>query len=348
VTPARRSRWRDPRVWFGVGITVLFLWLALRDVPFAEVGRAIARANWLLLVGLSVPCYGALVWLRALRWRHLTDPIQPIGVVPLARAVSVGFLANNIFPLRMGEVARCWYLSRETGASAAALFGTVILERIVDTISVIVLVGLVVGFWGGSGDGTLTRGALLLLPVALLPILFLALLKAAPERAIGLARFVLRPAPRLAAFAERMLRRFNEGLGALRGGRHLLWIAFHSATIWLVLSTFTIVAAFLALDIDLGAPSRVLGAAWMTQAAIGVAVALPSAPGFFGLFHFACRVALVRFGVGVEIAVAAGTLIHAMMWLTLTGMGLVVLRVRHTSLGEIDEATGDPPGPAAP
>ena len=51
-------------------------------------------------------------------------------------------MANNIFPLRMGEVVRSWYLARETGASAAALFGTVILERVIDTVTVIVL-----AFW---------------------------------------------------------------------------------------------------------------------------------------------------------------------------------------------------------
>ena len=62
----------------------------------------------------------------------------------------------------------------------------------------------------------------------------------------------------------------------------------------------------LALGIDLGSPLQMLAAAWTTQAAVGVAVALPSAPGFFGLYHFACKVALLRFGVAPETAVAAG------------------------------------------
>jgi hypothetical protein len=320
-------------------VTVLFVWLTLRDVRFGEVGRTIAQANWLVLFGISIPCYLLLVWFRALRWRYLTDPIQPIETAPLVRAVSVGFMANNIFPLRMGEVVRPWYLARETGASAAALFGTVILERVIDTVSVIVLVLIVIAGWGGGGEGDLARGALLLLPVALLPIAFLGLLRAAPDRVIGISSVLLRPFPaRIAAFAERMLRHFADGLGALSGGRHLVWIALHSAIIWLVLSTLPIVAAFLALDMDLGSPMQVLGAAWTTQAAVGVAVALPSAPGFFGIFHGACKIALLRFGVGAETAVAAGTLIHGVMWLTLTGLGLAVLRLRRTSLVEIDQA----------
>ena len=59
-----------------------------------------------------------------------------------------------------------------------------------------------------------------------------------------------------------------------------------------------IVASFLALDLDLGTPARMIEAAWTTQAVVGVAVALPSAPGFFGIFPAACRLALVGFSQG--------------------------------------------------
>jgi len=312
---------------------------------FRAVARAIARADWLVLFGISIPSYLLLVWFRALRWRHLTDPIQPIETAPLVRAVAVGFMANNIFPLRMGEVVRSWYLARETGASAAALFGTVILERVIDTVSVIVLILIVIAGWGGGSEGVLAERALLLLPVALLPIAFLGALRAAPDRVVELVLALLRPFPaRIAAFAERMLRHFAEGLGALSGGRHLVWIALHSAIIWSVFSTIPIAAAFLALDMDLGSPLRGLGAAWTTQAAIGVAVAAPSSPGFFGPFQWACKLALTRFGVGAETALAAGILINAVMWLTLTGLGLAVLRLRRTSLGELDQAAGGSPG----
>lgn len=318
-------------------MTVFFLWLTLRDVPFVEVGRVIAGANWWLLVGLSVPLYLALVWLRALRWGHLTDPIQPFSRASLSRAVAVGFMANNVFPLRMGEVVRSWYLARESRSSAASIFGTVILERIIDTICVLALVGIVITWQGAGEDGSLARGAILLLPVALLPIAGLLLLKAAPELVVRVAATLLRPVPRLAGVSERLIRRFHEGLGALRGGRHLFWIAFQSALIWLLISPATILVGFLALGIDLGSAAEMIEASWVTQAAVGVAVALPSAPGFFGLFHLACKIALLRFGVAPETAVAAGTLIHAMMWVTLTSLGLLVLRARHTSLGEVDE-----------
>jgi len=336
-----RARLRDPRVWLGIGVTLLFGWLALRDVDLAEVRRAMATAEWGVLLGLSLPSYALLVWLRAARWRHLTDPIRPMPLAALARATAVGFMANNLFPLRMGEVVRSWILARETRTSAAAVFGTIVLERVLDAVAVLLLVTLVILLRGG-GDAELERGALLLLPVALLPLVGLALLKAMPERILAVAGFVLRPVPRLAALAERLLSRFHEGLGALSGGAHLLWLALYTAGIWLVASSLPILAVFLAMDLPLGGPRELVVAAWTTQAAVGVAVALPSAPGFFGLFHMACRFALVGLGVAPAAAVAAGTLLHGVMWVTLTAAGLLVLRVRHTSLGEVDEAAEAP------
>lgn len=318
------------------------VWLALRGVPFRQVGRELADARWGVLLALSVPSYLLLIWVRALRWRYLTDPIRPLGNAPLARANAVGFMANNLFPLRMGEFVRSWYLARETGVSAAAVFGTVVLERVIDTVAVLALVLLVIPLRSGAPDEGLERGALLLVPFAILPVLGLWALRRWPARVERIAAWALRPFPaRTAARAGRLIHRFGEGLGALRGGRHLWWIAVHSAVIWLGISVVPIVAAFLALGIEM-APGQAVVAAWTTQAAIGVAVALPSAPGFFGIFHYACRLALVRFGVAPETAVAAGTLIHSVMWLTLTLLGLAVLRLRRTSLAELDRAAGGP------
>jgi uncharacterized protein (TIRG00374 family) len=322
----------------------------LRDVDFTLVGRTIADANWMLLVGLSVPSYLVGVYLRALRWRHLTDPIQPMQTLPLFRAVAVGFLANNIFPLRMGEVIRSLFLSREVGAPPAAVFGTVVLERVIDTVTVIALAALVLNLHRVSDDGFLARGAILLIPIALAPLVGLVCLRVAPDRIIAIAAWLLRPFPaRLAEYLTGALGRFADGLGALRGGTHLFWIAFHSLMIWLVFSTIPMLAGFWAVGIDMGSPFETLVAAWMTLAAVGMAVAIPSAPGFFGTYHAACKLALEPFGVASETAVALGTLLHGTFWVTLTLLGLAVLRSGSTSLRGLDPAT-DPPEepPAAP
>jgi hypothetical protein len=318
---------------------------ALRDVELSAVAREFARADLLLLFGLSIPAYLAVVWLRALRWRHLTDPIQVMPRGALFRAVAVGFMANNVFPLRMGEFVRSWYLGRECGVPPAAVFGTVILERVIDTVMVIALALTMVSLVGADDGGTWQRGLLWLLPVAAVPLGGLFWLRAAPGPAVAFARAVTRPLPaRLQELLLAQLDRFQEGLGALRGGTHLFWIGFHTLSIWLVASTIPMIAGFWALDVDFGSAWETLQAGWMTLAAVGIAVALPSAPGFFGLYHSACRLVLERFGMAPEIAVALGTLLHAVFWLSLTGLGFGVLRLRHTPLEELARAaTGDAP-----
>lgn len=166
-------------------------------------------------------------------------------------------------------------------------------------------------------------------------------LRLAPQRALSLASLVLRPLPaRLRAPLLRQLQSFSRGLEALRGGGHLFWIGSHSLLLWLIASAVPLLAGFLALGIDLGSTGRMIAASWATLAAIGIAVALPSAPGFFGVYHSACRLVLERFGIPAEMALALGTLMHAVFWFTLTGLGLAVARSRHTSLGELDEAAG--------
>ena len=111
---------------------VIAIWFALRDVDLDDVAEEFRRAHWGVLLGISVPAYLVAVWLRALRWRHLTDAIQPMPRAALFRAVAVGFMANNMFPLRIGELVRVGYLARETRAPTAAVLATVVLERVIE------------------------------------------------------------------------------------------------------------------------------------------------------------------------------------------------------------------------
>jgi hypothetical protein len=291
-----------------------------------------------VLIGVSVPAYLAGVWLRAVRWRLLTDSIRPMPRAALFRAVAVGFMANNLFPLRIGELVRVGQLARETRTPVAAVLATVVLERVIDGLSVLAMALAAMALAGGE-TAAFRRGIVWLAPVALVPLAMLGWLRAAPDSALGFAALLLRPVPvRMAEWAVYQLRGFAAGLGGLRGGAHLARIAIQSAAIWLVAATLPILAAIWAVDLDLGGPVRTLAAAWMTLAALGAAVALPAAPGFFGLYHSACRVALEQFGASAESALAIGTLCHAVFWVTLTGLGALVLRLRHTHLRDLQSS----------
>jgi uncharacterized protein (TIRG00374 family) len=334
------ARWRDPRLWLGFAVTVGAAAFALRGVDLAAVGREFQRADLWWLILPSVPAYTAVMWLRGLRWRQLTNPIRPLPRMALSRATAVGFLANNVLPLRVGEVLRTLLLARQHRLPPAAVLGTVVIERVIDSWMVISL--LVGALWlAGDAGGAWQRGAVWLLAIACLPALGLGWLRLAPQQVRRVVGVPLRLFPvRVQQLVLAQLDRVDEGLGALRGGRHLFWIGWHTLTIWLVASAIPILAGFRSLGLEFPSAQAELAAGWVTLGALALAVALPSAPGFFGVYHSACRLALERFGFPAETAVAAGTLLHAVFWLTTSGLGLLALRGAGTRLGDLDPDAG--------
>jgi len=341
---------RNWRLWLGFAVTVLCLGLVLRKVSFAELWDAFTRADLFLLAAISFPAHVAALYVRALRWRHLTDAVQPIGRGPLFRATAVGLMANNIFPLRVGELVRVWYLAREVKGHSAAILGTVILERVIDSLVIVGLAAVLLAIYGSQVFGS---GAELLLVSVLAGFLLMlgliASLRFAPHTIARLARAVTRPVlrERVADRLEEIVQRLSQGMGSLRGGMHLFWIAFHSVLLWLVLAVLPFWGGLLALGVDLGSFSRALAASYTTLVLVGVFISVPSAPGFFGPYHYACLQALSRFGVEDAMAVALGTLVHACFWLVVTGTGIFVLQRRHTSWREIEAAAASADGKAA-
>ncbi len=345
--PVRRGSWlRDWRFWLGLSITLLCVWYMLSAVPLQEVREALASANIAILLAISVPAYVLSLWVRALRWRHLTNPIASIGRGALFRAAAVGFMVNNLLPLRVGELVRSIQLARETGTSTVAIFGTVVLERVADTVSLLLLASAALAWMGGEADrdGVLAQGARLIIPVALVPVLGLVVLRVAPEPFMRLLRLACRPLSETTATRiESTARRFTHGLAALSGGSHLFWIGLHSAVLWLILLTAPVVAGLLAFRIDLGSPMELLGISWIVLGATGVAVAIPSAPGFFGPYQLAFKEVLERFGVDPATALAIGLLVWVVFWVTFVVQGFIALRMGRLSLREILSPAGKDP-----
>jgi len=340
-------RSRRALMWaLGLSVTGVCLWLALRDVPLREVGQVLGRTRWPVLLLLAVPAQIAAIVLRARRWRHLTDVIQPIPVFALFRATSIGFMANNLLPGRAGEVVRAWVLARETGASGAGILGTVVLERVIDSVTFLGLASVVlwVGGTHALGGGAMAGAAASLMIALILPVAVLVWLRVAPEQALRfLHRMLTLVLPsRLSERVEGLLQRFAEGLGSLRGGRHLFWVMFDSVVLWAVVSVIPFYAGVVALGIQLGSPLRTLAAGYVTLAAVGLAVAVPAAPGFFGTFHLACKEALGVFGVPDSTAFAMAVLVHGTFWVTVTGLGLVLLPFGRAGLrAGLDAASSD-------
>jgi uncharacterized protein (TIRG00374 family) len=325
--PARRGRSAfvyDWRVWLGLAVTGLALWWTLRDVALADLLASLAGADP-LWIALIVPCQWLGLWVRALRWRHLAAPIasEPLPIGALYRATAIGFLAINLFPLRIGELVRPWVLARETDVRGSAALGTLVLERAIDFTVLAAIGAAVLSAHTRALPGWVSGGAIAFAVLSAIPFVLVLALRRDPDRMIErLTRLARHLPPSVAERAVDVVAELCRGLVALEGARSIGWVLVHSLVLWGLVIAAPFALGLLAFGIELSA-SRAVLATYTALVFTALAVAAPSAPGFVGVYHFACRESLALFGVSSATAVAYGTALHLAYWFPVTCFGLL-------------------------
>jgi glycosyltransferase 2 family protein len=332
-----RRHWGKALV--GILITGVALWWALKDVTFSDVWANIRVGNlWLLTASILVATSGFVI--RALRWKILLTPVKADTTLrSRVGAVAIGFMANNILPARVGEFARAYAFSRLEPVSASAAFGTLVVERFMD--GLILLLFLVIpvflpGFPTGGALSTGTGGTLLRAGVVAVTIVLIALIIMAvwPRAFVRGAEWVAGFLPdAVARPIVGGLESFLQSVAIVRDPKLLTlgfaWSLFfwtwHGVSFWL---------GMLAFGIDTGFVSAIF-----TEAVVGFGVALPSAPGFFGTFHFAANVALSDvYGVPEAQSLAFAFGYHFGGWVPITLIGLWYAWKLGISIGDVGAA----------
>jgi hypothetical protein len=323
----------------GFLLTVFLLWFVLKDVDFASVLANIATGDMLLLsASVFVATFGFVI--RAVRWRVLLLPVLPASRMRSRfAAVAIGFMANNILPARIGEFARPYALSRLEPVSITAAFGSLVVERFMD--GVILLIFLVIPVFTPffpdvaavfeGGGLAIFQGAVALVLGVLVVLVLMATL---PKQFLAAARVALKVLPEVWSLrATQLLEGLLQSMAIMREPRLLAlgfaWSLFfwtwHGLSFWL---------GMLAFDIDTGWLS-----AMFTEAVVGFGVALPSAPGFFGTFHASAHFALTTvYGVAEEQSLAFAFAYHFGGWIPITAIGLWFTWKLGFSLGDIGSA----------
>ncbi len=130
------KRWQ---FWLGVLISVGLMWLALRNLKLADAVAAAGSANyWWLIPGVAIYFVG--VWARAWRWHYLLKPLKPISTQTMFPIVTIGYMGNNIYPARAGELLRAYVLRRKEGVRVSASLATIVIERIFDGVVMLMFV----------------------------------------------------------------------------------------------------------------------------------------------------------------------------------------------------------------
>lgn len=313
------KRWQ---FWVGVVISAFFLYLALSNLKLSDLWNAIRNAQyWWLIPGVFVYFLG--VWVRAWRWHYLLRPLKKIPTSAMFPIVSIGYMGNNIYPARAGEVLRAVILKQRTDVPISSSLATILVERIYDGVVMLAFVFVNLGELsrlthnaglGGNLDiRTIAIGGSIVFFSALIVFLLCAMF---PKQTEKILYFFGQWLPE--NLREKILSiaiKFLSGLEALRSPIEALMIFFTTVIIWLletakywfVMHAFPFEVSFFAL--------------MLMNGVVNLATTLPSAPGYIGTFDTPGIAVLVAYGVSPEIAAAYTLVLHGALWFPITLLG---------------------------
>ena len=344
---ARQSAFRSPRVWIGIPVSLFFLYLAFRGQHPDEIRDAFSRVDWRFLPLALLLLYTGIA-IRTYRWHILLRPVRDIPTRDVFPVMIIGYAANNVLPLRAGELVRAWVLEQRYGVRKTAALATIAVERLFDGVTMLLFVGgaaTVVGLNAELRHVALVAAAIFAAAIA--GLVFLLVGGTLRER---LLRLVLGPLPdRLATRVERMAESFLAGLGVLTRRRDLALVAITSVIAWgFETSMYWMVARAFG---DPLAAAMTPAAALLTTAIANLATLVPSGPGYVGTFEAGVLLAVTgALGVGRGLALSYAVLLHVLLWLPVTVWGAIewwrlgIVGSRHISLAH---AVEDELSPAA-
>ncbi len=321
-------------MWQGFVVLLIFAVWAFLDYDFAPVASSLAEANW-ALIGLGMTLNVSLLYLRVFKWRFFLSAFKTFSFFNMSLAAFAAYTCNMVIPAKVGGAIQAWLLSKKEPISASSAFGTVVLTRVMDAITLSVI-GLLVfstmeipldksHYWESY------RNAGIIITVSLLSlIVFLFIFRNHKNIENGFKRLAIRFVPaRMQTSTEKVITLFWEGFEVLNQRRTLGIIVILNFTFWGLVATtiFIYIKAFGISDIPMTAPLFIL----LAQA---IGFMIPS-PGNIGPFHAATVVGLSFYGVVGELALSIAIIMHAAMFITNSLPGLIYLWIGNLKISAI-------------
>jgi uncharacterized protein (TIRG00374 family) len=311
--------------WLGLLISLVFVYWAVRGLDWVSFWQAVQSAEYgWLIPGVAVYLVG--LWVRAWRWHYLLRPIKPIPTRRMFPVVCIGYMGNNIYPARAGEVLRAVILKRKEGVPVSASLATVIVERIFDGVVMLSFVFLnlpelarINSDSGFVGDiQTLSVWGAGIFAFALVVFLLAAMFPRVTAQ-LG-SWFIQHLLPgRLHEKADGIMNKFLDGLASLRSPLNVLMVFLSSLVIWLletgkywfVMHAFNFSVPFFAL--------------MLMNGIVNLATTFPSAPGYVGTFDAPGIAVLIAYGVDKAAATGYTLVLHIALWFVPTALGAYYL-----------------------
>ena len=328
-----------------IGLTIALMAFFFRTADLASVWSEIRRAR----LDSVIAALGAIAVsyvVRVGRWQRLLAPIRAVGFAPAARATVIGFATTAVLPGRLGEVLRPYLLARRERLSASAALATIVLERLLDLATVVLLFGLFLIFFSGDLRQTdpqvlarLKAGGLVAAVGAGTLLTLLVVAARAPDRVARTVAQVERLLPhRIGEAVGRFGTSFSAGLGIARKPGRFLEAFVWSLPLWLCVSAS---AWFVCHAFGIALPP---GGSLLVMVFMVLGVAVPTPAGIGG-FHAAFQVGVTGFyGAPVDAAVGAALVLHAVSFGPVTLLGIVwMARDGLTIRSAVDLARGGRP-----
>lgn len=296
------------RATIGIAISVVALALVVRSVDLGAAWEVLGRAEpaWIALLLAFIVTD---VLLRAVRWRILLAPLADVSLRTTLGSLLVGYLANNVLPARLGEIVRSHDLGERAGVSRSMVLGTIVVERVVDTVVVVAIAAVAILVLSVRG----IVASAVLVGLAVTALLVVAIV-------VGIAAHRLPGADRLRVFLGRwprvrdVLRKLRAGLAIASDARTMAAAVVLSIGSWSC-TVLAFAAAAQAVGIE-----PTMGQAALLAAGTNLATAIPAAPGYVGTFELAAVTIAGSVGIAPEPALAFAVLVHATT-LLLTSVG---------------------------
>lgn len=302
--------------WGGIALSAVLIYWIVTKFDLVEAGRVIGQAElgWVIA---SAFVYGALFTLRGWRWAILLRPIKSVSAWHCFEVFTIGFMANNILPARLGDVARAYVLARQAKLPAASSFSSVMLERIFDGVTVVLFLNVVL-FVRPTDDEWINYVRVLSGAVFVGAIVVCGLIAWSDRFVLTLVgkTFFFLP-DGLKATIEGIVARLSEGLHSLRSPVQTAQVIALSLIIWTIETSVYVLAGY-AFGLDIGFLGMVL-----VMAVLTLGLSVPSAPGFVGVFEGLIIAAVGLYGITGDRAFAFALTVHMIHFIPGTLLGLL-------------------------
>jgi uncharacterized protein (TIRG00374 family) len=305
----------------GICVSIVLIWLTLRQIDIKKSFELIAGVKYFVLIpGILVYVFTYI--LRSIRYYYILLPIKKTKVLDNLPYTIIGFFANNIIPLRLGELIRAKITGERLCLSCSSVVATIVIERLFDVIMFVLFFFLIVTIM--SFPEFIKKSFYILTAVFFICLSILYILLTHKNKGLKVLSKM-----HISSFVESLitvfLNRFTVGLAALKKPSILMKSFIFSGILWITEALFVVIVAYAC-----GIHISILGGIF-TVIIIGMGSIIPTAPGYFGTFELMGVLALSTLSVDKDFAFICTAICHFLQLVIIFTLGwLCVLKTKIT------------------